>query len=447
METKNLTHGSIGGNILRFSLPYMLSYFLQILYGLADLYFIGRYCDVVATTAVSNGAQVMYMFSVIIIGLAMGTTVHAARAIGAKDNNRISRIIGNTISLFLIVSLSLMVVLLILRHDIVRIIDTPREAVDGTVAYLTVCFTGIPFIVAYNIISSIFRGLGDSKSPMYFIAVACVLNILIDYILIGILGMGPIGAAFATVLSQVTSVIVAWIAIRRHRGIFAVRKKDLALKRKVVTDILKVGVPVACQDGFIQVAFIAITVIANGRGVNDAAAVGIVEKFIGLLFIIPSAMLASVSTISAQCIGADRMRRAVSTMKYAIAVAAGFGTVAAIVLQFIPQPAVALFTEDENVISLGSEYLRGYVWDCALAGVHFCFSGFFTAFGKSIISFTHNFFSIVFFRVPLSYLASKLYPSTLLPMGFASTIGSLFSVVFCLCVFLWMRRHGKIVYD
>ncbi len=176
MNGKDLTQGSILGNIMTFSLPYMLAYFLQILYGLADLYVIGQYCDVDSTTAVSNGAQVMYMVTVVLIGLAMGTTVLTARAVGAKDSPRARIIVGNTITMFAIIAIVLMVVLLCLRGWIVGVMDTPAEAVDGMKHYLTVCFTGIPFIIAYNIISSIFRGLGDSRSPMYFVAVACVIK-------------------------------------------------------------------------------------------------------------------------------------------------------------------------------------------------------------------------------------------------------------------------------
>lgn len=198
------------------------------------------------------------------------------------------------------------------------------------------------------------------------------------------------------------------------------------------------------QDGFIQVAFIAITVIANGRGLADAAAVGIVEKFIGLLFVVTSAMLSTVSAVSAQNIGAGKMGRARATMRYAMAISVGFGTVCAVTLQFVPGMAVRIFTDDADVVRLGSEYLRGYVWDCMLAGVHFCFSGFFTACGLSVISFSHNFLSIVCARIPLSWLASEMYPGTLYPMGLASPAGSLLSIIICVIVYRWMTRHGKL---
>ncbi len=440
---KNLTQGSVIGNILTFSLPYMLAYFLQILYGLADLFVIGQYCGVDSTTSVSNGAQVMYMFTVIVIGLAMGSTVRIGRAVGAGDSKRTSLIIGNTFTLFLSLSVVFSVVLLCFRTGIVHLIDTPPEAVEETGKYLAICFTGIPFVVAYNIIASIFRGLGDSRSPMYFVAVACVVNVFLDYLFIGYFEMGAKGAALGTILSQMTSVIIALVAIKRQRSLLQVSLKDFRPNRETISGILKIGVPIALQDGFIQVAFIAITVIANGRGLNDAAAVGIVEKLIGLLFIVPSAMLSTVSAVSAQNIGAENIARAQRTLYYTIGITVAFGTIVSIIFQFIPELAVRIFTNDAQVITLGGEYLRSYVFDCLFAGVHFCFSGFFTACGYSIISFCHNVFSIVIFRIPLSYLLSSMYLETLYPMGFASTIGSLASAVICVAVYVWMLKRKK----
>lgn len=444
MNGKDLTQGSIIGNITTFSLPYMLAYFLQILYGLADLFVIGQYCGVDSTTAVSNGAQVMYMVTVVLIGLAMGTTVLTARAIGAKDPVRTRAVVGNTVTMFAIIAVVLMVVLLCLRGWIVGVMDTPAEALNGMEHYLTICFIGIPFIIAYNIIASIFRGLGDSKSPMYFVAVACVVNIILDYFFIGVLELGAMGAALGTTLSQAASVLFALCYIRRHKGMLDISRSDLRPQRDVIKLILKIGLPIAIQDGFIQISFLAITVIANGRGLVDAAAVGIVEKFIGLVFIVPSAMLSTVSAISAQNIGANKMPRAKQTLRTAMLITSVYGLVVSITLQFIPQVAVGLFTSDSQVLAQGSDYLRGYVWDCIFASIHFCFSGFFTACGYALISFLHNSLSIVCARVPLAWLSSKLYPDTLYPMGLSTCTGSFISCLICIGAYWWLKRKGKI---
>lgn len=442
MNGKDLTKGSILGNIMTFSLPYMLAYFLQILYGLADLYVIGQYCGVDSTTAVSNGAQVMHMVTVVLIGLAMGTTVLTARAIGANDSTKACAIVGNTITMFAAVAVVLMVVLLCLRGWIVDVMDTPVEAADGMRHYLTVCFIGIPFIIAYNVIASIFRGLGDSRSPMWFVAVACVVNIVLDYLFIGYFGLGATGAALGTTLSQMASVLFAIVAIRRHRGMLDISRSDLRPQRDIFKHILNIGVPISMQDGFIQVSFLVITVIANQRGLIDAAAVGIVEKFIGLVFIVPSAMLSTVSTIAAQNIGAGNMSRAKLTLRTAMLITTSYGVVCAVVLQFIPQVAVGIFTDNPQVLAQGADYLRGYVWDCVFAGVHFCFSGFFTACGYSIISFIHNSVSIVCARIPLAWLSSNLYPDTLYPMGLSTCAGSVLSCLICIGAYWWMNKKA-----
>lgn len=214
---RDLTSGGVWKNIVYFSLPYLLSYFLQTLYGLADLFIVGQFDGVASTTAVSIGSQVMHMLTVMIVGLAMGTTVNIGRAVGARDSQKASKVVGNTTVLFVGVSVVLAVVLLVLVQPIVRVMSTPAEAVEGTVRYLTICFIGIPFITAYNVIASIFRGLGDSKSPMYFIAVACVANIALDYLFIRALHMGPAGAALGTTLSQTISVAVSLLVILKKR--------------------------------------------------------------------------------------------------------------------------------------------------------------------------------------------------------------------------------------
>lgn len=441
---KNLTTGSIFKTIIYFALPYILSYFLQILYGMADLFITGQFCGVDAITAVSNGSQIMHMLTVIIVGLAMGTTVVIGRAIGADNKERAGLAIGNTITLFMGLSVILTVVLLVLVRPIVSVIAIPEEAVSGTVMYLIICFIGIPFITAYNIISSIFRGMGDSKSPMYFIAVACAANIALDYLFIGAMNMGPAGAALGTTLSQTLSVIVSLIFIKIKRTEIHLTARALKPRRGMMGEILKVGIPVAIQDGCIQIAFIIITMIANHRGLDTSAAVGIVEKMISAIFIIPSSMLATVSALSAQNIGAGKHERAAQTLRYATIITCTYGLIMAVVMQFIAGGVIGLFTSDLNVVLLGTQYMRSYIIDTIFAGIHFCFSGYFAAYGKSYIGFIHNIISITLVRVPGSYIASKMFADTLFPMGLAAPAGSVLSVIICVGAYVWLSRKGKL---
>ena len=441
---KNLTTGSVFKNVILFSLPYLLSYFLQTLYGMADLFIIGQFEGVASTTAVSLGSQVMHMLTVVIVGLAMGTTVCIGQAVGAGDRRRVAQDFGNTATLFMAVSVALTAALLVLVRPIVSVMSTPAEAVDGTAAYLTICFAGIPFITAYNVISSIFRGMGDSKSPLYFIAVACAANVALDYLFMGALHLGPSGAALGTTLSQALSVLVSLAVILKRKSL-AVTRGDFRPRRPVMGKILRIGVPIALQDGLIQVAFIVITVIANLRGLNDAAAVGIVEKVMSFLFLVPSSMLSTVSVLGAQNIGAGKPARALQALRQGVCLTVGFGILASVAIQFTADDIVTLFTDRATadgaaVVRLGGQYLRGYVWDCIFAGVHFSFSGYFCACGRSGLSFLHNFLAIVLVRVPGAYLTSRMYPATLYPMGLATAAGSLLSVLVCAVAFAALRR-------
>ena len=440
---RNLTQGSLLTNIMVFSGPFLLSYFLQTLYGMADLFIVGQYNGAASISGVSIGSQVMHMLTVMIVGLAMGSVVMIARFVGANERLKIAKTIGNTIVLFAFVAVVLSLVLLVLVAPIVKVMSTPLEAIDETSAYLKVCFAGIPFIVAYNVIAAIFRGLGDSKSPMYFIAVACIANIGLDYLFIGALDMKAVGAAWATIIAQAFSVVISLVAIYKKK-LVVIKISDLKLDSSIFKNVLRIGVPVSLQDGFIQVSFLIITIIANSRGVEISAAVGIVEKIISFLFLVPSSMLSTISTISSQAIGAGNKALARKTLYYGMTIAVSIGLVFAIVFQFIASPVIGMFTDDMAVVALGVSYIKSYVFDCTVASFHFCFSGFFVASNYSYISFIHNVASIITLRVPGAYLASKYYPDTLFPMGLAAPLGGVLQLIICIVAYLILRKKNKI---
>ena len=442
---RTLTTGSVFRAVVRFSLPYLFSYFLQTLYGMADLYVIGLFGGTESSTAVSVGSQVMHVLTVILVGLAMGTTVLVGRSVGAGRERDAAAAVGNTAALFGILSLLLTALLFFCAAPLVTLLSTPPEAVGGTVRYLSVCFCGIPFITAYHVISAVCRGLGDTKTPLRFVGVACVLNVALDFLFIGGFSLDTVGAALGTVVSQAVSVFSALWFLRRSRVLPPVRVADFRPKRETMRAILSVGIPVAVQDGLIQLAFIAITVFANRRGLDDAAAVGVVEKIIGILFLIPSTMLSTVSAVCAQNFGAGKPERARRTLGYAVCIALGWGFLVTVVMQIAAEPFVALFLRDGGeAVRLGGQYMRGYVMDCMLAGVHFCFSGYFCALGKSLVPFIHNLLSMMCVRIPVAYWASVTFADTLFPMGLASTAGSALSVAICVGVFLFWKRRDRL---
>ena len=439
---QDLTQGNITRILLRFSGPYLVASFLQTFYGLADMFITGQYNGAGTISAVAVGSQVMHMLTVVIVGLAMGSTVSISHAVGAKDGPRTARSVGNSVTLFAAVAAASTVLLLMGLNLILRLLAVPPEAYEEARRYLFICFAGVPFIIAYNVISSIFRGLGDTKSPMYFVAIAGVFNIVLDYVLIGPFAMGAAGAALATVAAQGLSVGMAFLALKRfHMGVKA-GKEDLAFEQNTIHGILAVGIPIAFQEGLIQISFLVITAIANARGVSVAAAVGIVEKIICFLFLVPSAMSAAVSSVAAQNAGAGYHNRSAEALRFGIRIIIGFGFVIFVLCQFAAEPMVSCFVKnDPDVVRLGGQYLRSYSADCMIAGIHFCFSGFFSAYRKAMYSFAHNMASVLLVRIPGAYLASKLFPETLFPMGLAAPMGSLLSVAICLVLYLRGREY------
>lgn len=442
---REITTGSVMKKLVYFSVPYFISYFLQTLYGLADLFIIGKYGSVADITSVSIGSQVMHMLTVMIVGLAMGATVTIGRFVGADNKREAGNAVGNTVTLFTVTSLIATVILYLLAKPICAVMSTPAEAVNGAVAYLRICFLGIPFITAYNVISSVFRGMGDSKTPMYFVAAACAVNIGLDLLFMGVFAMGPAGAALGTTLSQTASVIIAGVVMKKSMNIgISVKKSDFLPRSDLMGRILRIGVPIAVQDGLIQVGFVVITIIANLRGLDDAAAVGVVEKFIGIVFLVPSSFLSSISALAAQNIGAGKPERAKKTLYDALLLTTVFGIAVSVMTQFCAEDIVRLFKDDPEVVRLGGEYLRSYVIDCVFAGIHFCFSGYFCALGRSELSFIHNMCSVALVRIPVAYFASINFPGTLYPMGWASALGSLLSVAICVTAYAILNRKKAV---
>jgi len=443
METKSFTEGNIVRGMLRFSVPYLITCFLQTFYGMADLFIVGQFNAPASISAVAVGSQLMHMLTVVIAGFAMGSTVLIGRSVGAGNRSGIAGAVSTTFAVFAALAAGLTVLLLLFTNPIIVLLKVPAAAVSESAAYMRICFAGVVFITAYNVISAVFRGLGDTRRPMYYVAAAGILNIGLDWLLVGPLGMGAGGAALATVVSQGVSVLLGLIALKKYHG--DAFHRGARPDRDDAGRILGVGVPIALQEGLIQVSFLVITMIANSRGVEVAAAVGIVEKVISFLFLVPSAMLSTVSALSAQNAGAGRHDRSRQVLRIGCMICVGFGAVVFVLCQPLAPHIVSLFVKQGDnvgaVVRLGGQYLRTYSLDCMLAGIHFCFSGFFSAYGKSGYSFLHNIISIITFRIPGAWAAAVLFPQTLYAMGIAAPMGSLLSVVICLVLYRVGRKN------
>ena len=405
----DLTSGPLFPKMMRFALPYLAACFLQTFYGMADLFITGQYYGAAPVTGVAIGSQVMHMIIVIIAGLTIGSAVSIARSLGAREDKESFRLMGSAAFLFIPLSLLLTLILFLLMPFILSALETPAEALEDTRAYLAVCFAGVPLIVMYNTVSSFFRGMGNTRAPMIFIAISGLLNIFLDFLLIGHYHMGAAGAAWGTLSSEGLSVLLALFFLRVKFAPLHLTLEDFRPGKKWIRQILGIGIPISCQDGLIQISFL-----------------------------VPSAMMSTVSATAAQNAGAGLQERGRQGLFYGISVCIGFGIFCILLIFWKAGPILSLFLPGEpGVIAMGIDYFHSYVFDCAIAGVHFCFSGYFAAYRKATFSFLHNVISIFTIRIPGTYAASVLFPATLFPMGMAAPAGSLLSVI--ICVYLYRK--------
>ena len=382
---RNLTTGNVGKNILIFSLPYLLSYFLQTLYGMADLFIIGQFDGVASTTAVSIGSQVMHMLTVMLIGLAMGTTVSIARAVGGRNHKQVSENVGNTVTLFFGLSIVLTVVLLLLVRPIVGVMSTPAEAVDGTVAYLTICFLGIPFITAYNIISSIFRGMGDSKSPMRYLIAASIINVILDLILVGWLRMGVGAAAFATIASQTVSAILAFAKLTRSKEEWAVHWSEVRFDAPSLKAVVVQGLPSGIQNSVISIANVIVQSNINSFGAQAMAGCGAYSKVEGFAFLPVTCFSMALATFVSQNVGAGQPDRVRKGMKFGTLCSVLMAEIVGVGIYTLSPWLIGAFSREPDVIAFGVQQAHtAALFYCLLAFSHCC-AGILRGLGRPVV--------------------------------------------------------------
>lgn len=439
MKELDLTQGSVPKVLLQFAVPFLIANALQALYGGADLFVVGQYDDSASVAAVAIGSQVMQTITGIILGITTGTTVLIAIATGAKDNRQVASTIGSSVWLFSIVGVILTLVMTFFHGQIAVLMHTPVEAMADTKSYILICSIGILFIVGYNVVCGILRGLGDSKTPLYFVALACMINIVLDFVLIGYFHMGPTGAAVATVTAQGVSFATALCFLYRRGFHFEFTRHDIRLSRVLSRKVLVLGAPIALQDALVNVSFLIITVIVNQMGVIASASLGVVEKIIVFAMLPPMAVSSAVATMTAQNYGAGLVDRMNKCLYSGIAMALVFGVAFCMYSQFLPETLTAFFTKDPAVVAMAAEYMRGYSIDCILVSFVFCFNSYFSGQGNSIFPMIHSMITTFLFRIPLSYLFSRIDPSSLFIMGFAPPLSTVVSLLIC----IWYLRYSQ----
>lgn len=439
MKELNLTQGSVPKVLLQFAVPFLVANILQALYGGADLFVVGQYDDSAGVAAVAIGSQVMQTITGIILGITTGTTVLIAIATGAKDNRKVASTIGSSIWLFSITGIILTLLMILLHNQIAEWMHTPTEAMSDTKSYILVCSTGILFIIGYNVVCGILRGLGDSKTPLYFIALACIINIVLDFILVGYFHLGATGAAIATVTAQGVSFATALCFLHRKGFHFEFTRRDIRLNGVLSKRILALGAPIALQDALINVSFLIITVIVNQMGVIASASLGVVEKIIVFAMLPPMAISSAVATMTAQNYGAGLIQENEPMPSFRLGLALIFGVTVCLYSQFLPETLTAFFSKDPAVISMAAEYLKGYSIDCVIVSFVFCINSYFSGQGNSLFPMIHSLIATFLFRIPLSYWFSQIDSSSLFIMGFAPPLSTIVSLLIC----IWYLRYTK----
>ena len=442
-KTQNFTEGKILAPLVQFALPVLLALFLQAMYGAVDLLVVGQFGEATDVSAVSTGSQILHSVTVVITGLAMGITILTGQRIGEKRPEEAGRTIGAGICLFFLVAAVLTVTMVAWAGGISRIMQAPEEAFDQTVAYVRICSAGTVFIVAYNVLGSIFRGIGDSKMPLITVAIACVLNIGCDLLFVSGFHMGAAGAALATVLAQAVSVVLSFMIIRRRELPFKLSRQDVRFDRMIIRKILSLGTPVAFQDLLVSISFLVIIAIVNSLGVVASAGIGVAEKLCAFIMLVPSAFMQAMSAFVAQNVGARKPERAKKALLYGIISSVAAGLIMAYISFFHGSILAGLFSRDQAVIAAAADYLRAYAIDCIFTAFSFCFAGYFNGCGRTVFVMIQGLAGSFAARIPVSYLMSRIPGVSLFGIGLAVPVSTVLQIVLCAGYLIHMEKDGK----
>ncbi len=437
----DFTTGPIVGPLLRFAVPVLFAMFLQVLYGAVDLMVVGRFATSPDVSGVSIGAQLMMTVTNIVVNFSMGSTIYLGQKLGEGDRKRGGDIIGTTIIMFSVIGLALSVLLPIFAPMLAGAMNTPEESFVQTVRYIRICGAGSIMIVAYNIIGAIFRGIGDSTTPLITVAIAAVINIVGDLALVAGVGLGSAGAAIATVASQTISVIISLFLMRGRQLPFEFSRSHVHYQRPIAGRITRFGFPIALQDFMVSMSFLIILVIVNTLGVNASAGVGVAQKICGFIMLVPLAFMQSMSSFVAQNKGADKPERAYHGLKVSIELSAVFGVFMFWLAFFHGDLLCQLFSKDAAVVACATEYLKAYAIDCLFTCIIFCMVGFLNGIGKTFFVMLQGIVGAFVVRIPAAFLLSH-FVGSLFSIGLAIPISSVSQILICLVLFWRIRKTG-----
>ncbi|MEE0389136.1 MATE family efflux transporter [Agathobaculum sp.] len=439
-NTADFTQGSILKKLCRFMLPVLGALILQAAYGAVDLLVVGRFGSTSGLSAVSTGSQVLNLVTFVVTQLAMGVTVLIARYIGEKREKEIGAVLGGAAVVFTILAGCLFVLLVLFARPISVLMQAPQEALALTASYVRICGCGILFIVAYNVLSAVFRGLGDSRSPLLFVLVACLVNVAGDLVLVAGLHLDAAGAALATVLAQAVSVGCALAILRRKKLPFTFRKSDVRLNEQC-RRFLAIGLPLALQEFLTQLSFLALCAFVNRLGLAASSGYGVASKIVSFVMLVPSALMQSMASFVAQNIGAGNVKRAKKSMFTGIAVGVAFGIVMFALVLRKGDVLAGLFSTDAEVVRRGFEYLRGFAPETIVTAVLFSMVGYFNGSNQTLWVMIQGLIQTLLVRLPLAYYMSIQPNASLTKIGMSAPVATVVGIVLNIGCFLYLNRR------
>lgn len=441
-EKSDFTQGSILKKLALFMLPILGALVLQAAYGAVDLLVVGRFGSTSGLSAVSTGSQVLNLVTFVVTQLAMGVTVLIARYLGEKQPKYIGPVIGGAAIVFTIISVVLFAVMVGLARPISVLMQAPTEAVDLTTSYVRICGGGIFFIVAYNMLAAIFRGLGDSKSPLLFVLVACIFNIVGDLVLVAGFHLDAAGAAIATVFAQAVSVVCAIVILLKKDLPFKIQKSDLCLNSQC-GKFLSIGLPLALQEFLTQLSFLALCAFVNRLGLSASSGYGVACKIVNFAMLVPSSLMQSMASFVSQNIGAGNRQRAKKSMFTGIGIGLVIGSFVFALVMLKGDLLSSAFTTDAEVIANAYAYLKGFAPETLVTAVLFSMVGYFNGNNKTVWVMVQGLVQTLLVRLPMAYVMSIQPDASLTMIGLAAPTSTAVGIVLNVCFFLYLERKEK----
>lgn len=431
----DFTNGPILSKMLRFMVPILGALVLQAMYGAVDILIVGKFGTTAGISGVSTGSNIVNLVVFTISGLSMGITVLIGKYIGEQRGEQVGKVIGGAICFFAALSVILAVLMIIFARPFAILMQAPKEALDLTVLYVRICGGGIFFIIAYNVISSVFRGIGNSRLPLIFVAIACVVNIVGDLILVAGFHMNVAGAAIATVLAQAVSVILSIVIIRKTELPFTMKKEDICFNKEI-SHFVKIGTPIAFQEILTNLSFLALCAFINRLGLEASSGYGVANKITSFVLLVPSSLMQSMSSFVAQNVGAGKEKRAQKVMFIGMGIGCSVGIVIAI-LSFMRGDILAqIFSDDAAVVMRAAEYLRGFALEAVVTSILFSFIGYYNGHGQTLFVMIQGIAQTFLVRLPVSYVMSIKENASLMEIGFAAPAATIFGILIN-AVYFW----------